>query len=288
MKKPLQQTLKASFSLEGVGIHTGTMGKIVVHPAEAGTGRVFRSSGKSIPAELDFVVDTTRCTTLGHEGVAISTVEHLLSALAGLNIDNALIEMEGAEIPILDGSALPFVEAIVGAGILEQTHEAKILQIDTKFFKAYGKSIVAANPYDGLKISVTTSFDEWEAGHAIEVYTGETDHYRTTIAPARTFAFRHEVEALLAAGLAKGGSLDNALIIDLKESSWIDEVVFLPGAFSSPLRMPYEWAAHKLLDAIGDLALLNSRLALDINIVRPGHRLNVDLAKEIKRIGDFD
>ena len=285
MKQQLQRTLKSSFSLEGVGIHTGSKGKIVVHPAEASTGRVFLSSGKAIPAELDYVVDTTRCTTLGHEGVTISTVEHLLSALAGLNVDNALIEVEGSEIPILDGSALPFVEAILSAGILEQTQAAKTIRIDSKFFNAYGKSIVAANSHDGLKISVTTVFDEWEAGHATEVYTGETDSYRTAVAPARTFAFRQEVEALLAAGLAKGGSLDNALIIDPDESSWIDEVVFLAGAFSSPLRMPREWAAHKLLDAIGDLALLNSRIAMDIKIVRPGHRLNVDLAKEIKRIG---
>ncbi len=203
-----------------------------------------------------------------------------------MNVDTALIEVEGLELPILDGSAIPFVEAIVAAGILEQPNEAKTLQIDTKLYKSYGKSIVTANSSESLKISVTTIFDEWEAGHATKVYTCETEQYWTAIAPARTFAFRHEVEALLAAGLAKGGSIDNALIIDPSKSSYSnDDGVFLPGSFSSPLRVAHEWAAHKLLDVIGDLALLNCRLAVDINIVRPGHKWNVELAKEIGRVG---
>ena len=289
MKTQMQQTLKESFTLEGVGIHTGSKGKIVVHPAEEGTGRIFRSSRKAIPAMLDFVVDTTRCTTLGHEGVTISTVEHLLSALAGLNVDNALIEVEGSEIPILDGSALPFVEAIISAGILEQTQAARTIRIASNFYKALGKTVVSAGKRDSLKITVATIFEDWEAGRAIEIFTGETEHYKSAIAPARTFAFRQEVEALLAAGLAKGGSLDNALIIDPSKSSYSnDDVVFLPGSFSSPLRVPQEWAAHKLLDVIGDLALLNSRLAVDINIERPGHKWNVELAKEMRRIGKSD
>jgi UDP-3-O-[3-hydroxymyristoyl] N-acetylglucosamine deacetylase len=267
-----QQTVSKAFSMEGAGIHTGIVGRVVVNPAEANTGRLFQRSGVSSPAHVQFVVDTTRCTTLGCDGTRISTVEHLLSALAGCGIDNCRIEVEGPEVPILDGSALPFVEAIRAAGIETQGVLARCVRVREPVTVTMGSSDLCVYPADHFSLEVVTEFDDWPEGAATLVVSGEDgvpNGYAETVAPARTFAFRHEVEMLIAAGLAKGGSLDNALIITP------------PSAFSTPLRVASEWCAHKMLDAIGDLALLNARLVMRIHARRPGHRVNTALARAI-------
>lgn len=267
-----QNTLAAPFTLEGVGIHTGAHGKVTVSPAEADTGRVFRVGQTAIPAQAAYVVDTARCTTLGRDGARVSTVEHLLSALHGLSIDNALIEVTGPEIPILDGSALPFVEAIRAAGIRAQGRPPRRLALRGPVELGEGKSRISGQPADDFMVLALTEFDEWPEGKSGRRMWPGPDAAATfarEVAPARTFAFRHEVEALLAAGLAQGGSLENALIIAP------------PDGFSSPLRLPQEWGAHKLLDLIGDLALLDARLAMEVTALRPGHRLNVRFANEL-------
>jgi len=267
-----QNTLAQSFSLQGVGIHTGTVGKITVHPASENFGRVFRTGNTEFAAHADFVVDTSRCTTLGKDGAKISTVEHLLSALAGLNVDNALIEVEGAEIPILDGSALPFAEAILAAGIEAQSVPAKMLIMKDSVELSEGNSrfFAETSETDKSEFTVTTTFDNWTEGASTQKVSLSPEVYLKEIAPARTFAFRQEVEMLIAAGLAKGGSLDNALIVTP------------PDEFSSPLRLPEEWCRHKLLDLIGDLSLLNVRpMRMSFLAVRPGHRLNVAFAQKI-------
>jgi UDP-3-O-[3-hydroxymyristoyl] N-acetylglucosamine deacetylase len=269
-----QNTIGASFTLSGVGIHTGAIGRVTVHPAEANSGRVFQVGNVRLPARVEHVVDTRRCTTLGKDGVKVSTVEHLLSALAGWQIDNALIEMDGAEIPILDGSALPFAEAIQSVGVQEQTMPAAVLRLSEPLEWNDGACGITAEPSDGFHFQTTVGFDDWAEGTAVHSgYVTTSEGYTEQIAPARTFAFRHEVDALLAAGLAKGGSLDNALVITP------------PDEFSSPLRLPREWAVHKTLDLIGDLALTDARLAVRVYAVKPGHRVNTEFAKQLLDFG---
>jgi UDP-3-O-[3-hydroxymyristoyl] N-acetylglucosamine deacetylase len=267
-----QQTLAHSFTLEGVGIHTGMQGWVKIHPAEVNTGRMFRIGKLSFPAHADHVVDTVRSTTLGYEGARISTVEHLLSALHGCGIDNAWIEVSSPEIPILDGSALPFVEAIRAVGIEEQTQEVKSVTLTRSIEIEAGASRVLGEPAEGLALEVHTRFEAWPEGDAtlqISLVPGTSAHYTAAIAPARTFVFRQEVESILEAGLARGGSLDNALIVTP------------PRSFSTPLRLPAEWCAHKMLDVIGDLALVNARLNAKLTLTRPGHRINILCAKAL-------
>lgn len=273
-----QQTLAQPFSFSGTGIHTGTQASVTVHPADVDTGRSIRvrshTNSYTIPARADYVVDTTRCTTLGVAGHRVHTVEHLLSALYAYQIDNALIELDGVEIPILDGSALPHALAIEQSGIMAQDKPPRVLHLKQSVRLEDRASAHKAEPADTLRVEVRVEFFNWPAGDTSCIfemveddYLPHMDTYRDGIAPARTFAFAQEVEQLLAAGLARGGSLDNALIITP------------PGEFSSPLRLPEEWCCHKLLDVLGDLALTNARLAMHIKALRPGHASNVNFAR---------
>ena len=272
-----QNTLSSSFSLSGIGIHSGTVGRVTVHPAQENIGRVFRVGNVEIPAHAEYVTDTRRCTTLGKDGTTISTVEHLLSALYGMQIDNAVIEVEGTEIPILDGSALPYVEAIQSAKIVAQSEPAKIFTLAQSVMLTEGASEMHAEPSENFSVQCYVAFENWAEGTASPICEVENPvRYAEEIAPARTFAFRHEVEALLAAGLAKGGSLDNALVITP------------PDTFSSPLRMPQEWAVHKILDMIGDLALMDARLCLALKATKPGHRINTLLARTLSDQGRIE
>lgn len=273
-----QKTLARSFTWQGIGIHTGQVGSIAVHPTGADTGRRFRVGDVVIPALAEFVTDTTRSTTLAHDGASVMTVEHLLSALHAFGVDNCEIEVTGPEIPILDGSALPFAEAIRDAGTIAQDAPRRVLTLDAPFTLEVGATQIAVEPDDAFLMEVQVDFAQWPEGDRSLAFTLEPDApaaYLTQIAPARTFAFRQEVDALLAAGLAKGGSLDNALIITP------------PDTFSTPLRVPNEWCAHKVLDVIGDLALLGAHCAAQVRIVRPGHRANTTLARELRaRLAD--
>ena len=272
-----QNTIGSSFALSGIGIHSGTFGRITVHPAEENTGRVFQVGQVTIPARAEYVTDTRRCTTLGNDGATISTVEHILSALYGMQIDNAVIEVEGTEIPILDGSALPFAEAIQSAGTEAQSESAKFLTLSQNLTSNEGSSEMHAFPSETFWIQCHVAFENWAEGTASPVCEVENPNcYAEAIAPARTFAFQHEVEALLAAGLAKGGSLDNALVITP------------PDTFSSSLRLPHEWAVHKILDIIGDLALVDARLCLALTATKPGHKINTHLARILSEHGRIE
>ncbi len=224
-----------------------------------------------IPARADYVIDTSRCTVLGSEGVLVSTVEHLLSALSGCNIDNAIIEVVGSELPILDGSSLPWVEEILNVGVAKQSQEAHFFKIKSKSEIVQGHSICEASPAEEFSIEVTTQFDNWPEGSSTicAVLGVDIDSYCSHISPARTFAFLQEVQAILDSGLAKGGSLENVLIITP------------PATYSSPLRVEKEWCAHKILDCIGDLALLNARSCFHMRAIRPGHRINNAMAREL-------
>lgn len=247
---------------------------MTVHPAEVDTGRVFCVGTTTFPARADYALHTTRCTTLGSADVQVSTVEHLLAALHGLGIDNARIEVEGPEIPILDGSALPFVAAILSAGICGQGKPPRLCRLSQPIELRDSNSCLLAFPADAteLALEVTTEFDDWAEGMAsVRLSVGEArpGEFCVLASPARTFAFQREVEMLLRAGLAKGASLENALVITP------------PDTFSSPLRMAQEWCWHKALDVIGDLALVNARCAFQLSAFRPGHRINVLLARQL-------
>ena len=279
-----QHTLAHSFHFEGVGIHTGETTRVTVHPADVDTGRAFRVNGQTIPAHADWVVDTTRCTTLGREGTRLHTVEHLLSALHAYRIDNALIEVEGSEIPILDGSALPHAQAIEQSGIIAQSKPARTITLTRALSLEERASHVSAEPALQFDVTVCVEFDHWREGKAEQGYTsGEAGgvSYLQSIAPARTFAFDFEVKQLLAAGLARGGSLDNALIISPPDETSEVSRMGTSTKFSTPLRLPHEWCAHKLLDVLGDFALFNARPLMRVTAFRPGHGSNIRFVQAV-------
>lgn len=270
----LQHTLKTDFMLRGVGLHTGAIVMARVWPEEPNKGRAFRVGSIRIPADARYVVDTRRCTTLGHQGACVRTVEHLLSALHALGVDNALIEVEGPELPILDGSALPWVQAIQSVGLKAQSVEAPTFSLPSPIHLGEDNCKATATPAPSLHIGVEFLSEEWHEGCAqlsVPLSSHALSFYTQSVAPARTFAFQKEVQALLDAGLARGGSLENALIITP------------PNCFSSPLRVEYEWVAHKLLDLIGDLALVGARFCGHVFVRRPGHSINTNLARAIQQ-----
>lgn len=279
-----QHTLAQSFSFEGVGIHSGESARVAVHPAGVDTRRAFRVQGQTIPAHADWVVDTTRCTTLGRDGARLHTVEHLLSALHAYGIDNALIEVEGSEIPILDGSALPYAQLIEQSGIIAQGKPAPTIMLTQSLALEERSSHIQAEPASDFEVTVRVEFEGWREGKAEQSYQageGNETKYAQSIAPARTFAFDFEVKQLLAAGLARGGSLDNALIISPPDETTIKSWMESDVEFSTPLRLPQEWCAHKLLDVLGDFALFNARPIMRVTALRPGHGSNVRFVQAV-------
>ncbi|MES2461481.1 MAG: UDP-3-O-acyl-N-acetylglucosamine deacetylase [Armatimonadota bacterium] len=270
------RTLSAPVSLRGVGIHSGVESAVTVFPGAPGDGVIFVPiGGTPIAAAAANVVDTSRCTVLGANGQTVSTVEHLLSAFAGLGITDARIEIDGPEVPILDGSALPWVEAILSVGILEGETPAATSTTIRQPLLISGKngSFIHVHPASCFSLTVAAVFDHPLIGTQVARFVpSEENDYAADVAPARTFGFIEEVEALRSAGLALGGSLDNAVVV-------------YPDRYSAPLRFPAELAYHKLLDMMGDLFLafgepLSLRLA--IVAVKPSHRLNVELASRLR------
>jgi len=260
-----QTTLARSVTLEGIGLHTGRPARVTLDPAEANTGIVFRCAGVEFPARTQYVASTTRCTVLGSEGVQVQTVEHLLSALFGLEVDNLRVVVEGSELPALDGSALPWVQAIMDAGIVCLREPRMLPTLTMPLVVHQNGSWMIAVPATHPTLTCVTHFDHPLLGTQVSVYDSTTDSYASMIAPARTFGFIEEVEALAHAGLARGGSLENALI------------VFSDG-FSSPERLDQECNRHKLLDLMGDLMLTGCRPPASITAIRPSHSANVLLA----------
>lgn len=255
---------------------------MTILPLSPGEGIYFVSGdGSLIRATTASVLDTTRCTVLGtpNKSASVSTVEHLLSAFAGLGITDARVETSGPEIPILDGSALPWVEAILSAGITEngEGNGAKTPSTLPHPILVTGKNgaFIQAHPADRFSLTVAAVFEHPLVGTQVaRLVPEEGDSYEKSVAPARTFGFIEEVEALQKAGLALGGSLENAVVV------YADH-------YSSPLRFPSELAYHKLLDMLGDLFLAFGApfpLLADIVAVKPSHRLNVELASRLRDV----
>ncbi|MGA2391782.1 MAG: UDP-3-O-acyl-N-acetylglucosamine deacetylase [Candidatus Lustribacter sp.] len=256
-----QATLRNAIEFSGVGLHTGRAASVRVLPAPAGSGLRFRLDGAvEFPAHPDYVVDTRRATVLGLGEHRVSTVEHLLSALSGTGITNALIAVDGPEIPASDGSALEFTAAIDAAGILEQPLAcARTVVREPQVFRD-GSAVLAVLPAAAFRVRMTIDFPAPVGAQYLD-YDGAADNYRTAIAPNRTFGFRHEVEALLERGLAMGGSLDNAVVFDT------DGPLVALRAANEPVR-------HKVLDLIGDFALLGAYPQCEVIAVKSGHALH--------------
>jgi UDP-3-O-[3-hydroxymyristoyl] N-acetylglucosamine deacetylase len=263
-----QTTLRDAIAFEGAGLHTGAPASARVLPAPAGHGLQFRLNGQvQFPARADYVVDTARATVLGVDGHRVSTVEHLLSALLGCGVDNALIEVEGPEIPVADGSAKVFADAIERVG-LATLHEARRRWIPTepRVFRDGEKLLVIA-PSSAFRVRMTIDYPSPVGSQYVETeITPET--YRAEVAPNRTFGFLHEVEALVKRGLAQGGTLENA-------------VVFGPDGPLAPLRSPYEPARHKVLDLVGDFALLGAYPQCEVIAIKSGHKLHCMAVREL-------
>ena len=267
-----QHTLRSAAYAKGVGLHSGMTTKIRLLPAPIDFGRVFvrvdRDPPISIPAEVRWLTDTTLATTLGRDGVVVGTVEHLLAALVGLGIDNVRIELDGSEVPILDGSARLWVERFQEAGIVSQPAVRRILVVTRTVEITDGDRRARLEPCSSFCLSSTIDFDHpLVRRQALELEVSE-DAFIQQVAPARTFGFAHDIETMQRAGHAKGGSLDNALVID-------DFSIRNSGG----LRFADEPVRHKLLDAMGDLSLLGAPLLGRYSGFKSGHTLNTRLMK---------
>jgi len=267
-----QHTLARDFTLRGVGLHTGHAGAVTVAPAPANAGFSFvLAGGQRVAATPDNVRSTVRCTTLGSGSGVVHTVEHVLAALAGMAVDNATLAMEGDEVPILDGSALPFARAIADAGIVEQPAARRVLELrEPAWFEEDGK-LLAVLPADAFSISFFVAFPEPVGQQFLATPEITPDYFLREIAPNRTFGFRHEIEALAAQGLALGGSLDNAVVVDTD-------------GYMGELRFPDEIVRHKALDLIGDFALLGMYPRVRVVAIKSGHALHVAAARALRAL----
>jgi len=271
-----QRTLKNTIHTAGVGLHTGQMIHLTLKPAPVNSGVVFRRVDLDpvveIKATAKNVGETTLSTCLVAGDVRVSTIEHLMSAMAGLGIDNAIIELDAPEIPIMDGSASPFVFLLQSAGVLEQSARKKFVRILKDVVLVDGDKVASFVPFDGFKISFSIAFDH-------PVFKGQSLHtemdfssasFVKDISRARTFGFMHEIEYLRSKGLARGGSMDNAIVVD--DYRILNE---------DGLRFDDEFVKHKVLDAIGDLYLLGNSIIGEFRAHKSGHSLNNRVLRQL-------
>lgn len=267
-----RKTLARKVTVNGLGLHTGEWVNVFLHPAQEGEGIVFYvRDGRRvvhIPALTPFVADTRRRVVLAKDGVSVQTVEHLLAACFGIGITDLVVEVKGAELPIGDGSAQLWVDAFKEASIVPLNEPAPIFSPAKTVTVQDGNALITVAPNDRFTATVTFVTDHPLVGVQTATFDEETDDFVTAIAPARTFGFWEEVEALLTQGLAKGGSLENALVV-------------FPDRYSSPLRFPDELARHKLLDLMGDLTLLGRQWKARVTARASGHSLHHRLCQTL-------
>ena len=308
---PRQHTLAAPVELRGTGLHTGLPVAIRMLPAEEDHGIVFRRDGVTIPALVDHIDESLRCSALANRGVQVMTVEHLLAAAVGLGVDNLLVEVDGPEIPAMDGSALPFAEAMLAATLVPQEAPVRRVLLREPVWVSDGDRHVIAVPADSLTVAAAVDYQRpYGAAQAYSFSFGQPPtlaslsvvHTRVgglaeellaalrhparvavaenapppfvcEVAPARTFCFADWIPAIHSAGLGGGGSLENTLVL------------FDDGP-STPLRFPNELARHKTLDLLGDLALVGGRLCAFVVAIKAGHALHLAAAQLIRRQAD--
>jgi UDP-3-O-[3-hydroxymyristoyl] N-acetylglucosamine deacetylase/3-hydroxyacyl-[acyl-carrier-protein] dehydratase len=297
-----RKTIQKPIELSGVGLHSGKPGRIILQPAEPNFGIRFQllqlEGDAEFPADIRFVSSTNRGTSLSFQDGSVRTVEHVMSALYGLGIDDVLIQVEGVEIPILDGSAKPFVDALLEAGIQESQVEREYLVVDEviEFSHAETGSEYILMPSDRFELQTLIDFKSPYVDKQFAEMNGDID-YAGEIAPARTFGFFSEIDALLDNDLAKGGDLTNAIVVadrilspeelrDFGKKMGVDNVVMSREGIlnTTPLRFSNELARHKLMDLIGDLALLGVPIKARIIAKKPGHEANIALARHLKEV----
>lgn len=300
MTREKQKTIQASISCTGVGLHTGVESTITFNPAPENFGIKFLRTDKEdqyVTPDLDNVIDLTRGTTIEENGVKIHTTEHVLSACAGMGIDNLLIELNSKEPPVMDGSSKDFVEALVEAGIIEQKAKVDFLKITKPVvYTDEEKDVeVVGVPYDGFKTTFTIQYDLEDLDVQYSSVHNMSQNYKTQIAPARTFCLLSEIKGLAKQGLIKGGNLGNAVIIVDKDIE-DEEVQIFKERFgikffkgdrglhkTQVLRFRNEPVRHKTLDLIGDLALLGKPILGHITAIKSGHKGNVEFAKLLRK-----
>ncbi len=301
--KEFKKTIKKEVSFRGVGLHSGEVSTITFKPAGKDEGIVFIrtdiESHPEIPADIDHVIDISRGTTIGIKKVTVATIEHVLAAIKGLNIDNIRIEVTGQEVPVADGSSIVFLKLLKKAGVEDQDSEREYLEFD----KAVSYSSSADNvdiiitPSDSLQVTFMVDYQQKALGTQY-TWMPDLSYFEKEFASARTFCFLHEIIMLKEAGLIKGGSLDNALVVADPETPE-EEIVLLKKIFSYkgkisigtngilnhvPLRYYNEFVRHKVVDLIGDIALLGVPIKGHILAARSGHKTNVELVKKLRKL----
>jgi UDP-3-O-[3-hydroxymyristoyl] N-acetylglucosamine deacetylase len=264
-------TLRAPLRFEGVGLHTGTTATMEVCPAACGSGYQFVHGDVCIPAVAEFASESPLATVIGHNGTSISTIEHILSALMGSGVSDAEIRLQGPEIPILDGSAKRFTDAIDEVGTKQNAAQRPVFSIREPYILREANRALIVLPSDEFRVRFVAEYDEPIGTHYIDI-TVTPELYRSEIAAARTFAFLRDVEAMRAQGLAQGGSLENALVYDDRGPM-------------QPLQWPNEVVRHKVLDLIGDFALLGAWPHCDVIAIKSGHAMHTRAIRELRERG---
>lgn len=301
--KEFKKTIKGTISYNGIGLHSGHISTLTFKPAEKNEGIVFirtdMEGNPEIPADIDHVVDISRGTTIGVGKATVATIEHVLAAIKGLNIDNIRIEVDGPEVPVADGSAIVYLELLKKVGVVEQDAEREYLEIEKPLsFSAPADNVdIVIMPSDDLKITFMVDYQQKALG--TQYTTMQTlDDFEEDFASARTFCFLHEIIMLKEAGLIKGGSLDNALVIANPDTpkeeierlrkmfDYHEEINVGPDGLlnHTPLRYYNEFVRHKVVDLIGDIALLGVPIKGHFLAARSGHKTNVELVKKLRKL----
>ncbi len=301
--KEFKQTIKNETSYNGVGLHSGQISTIVFKPAEKDDGIIFvrtdLEGNPAIPADIEHVIDISRGTTIGVKDATVATIEHVLAAIRGLNIDNIRIEVDGPEVPVADGSAIIFMELLKKVGTVEQQSEREYLEIiePISYSSPTDNVDIVVVPSEDFKATFMVDYKQKALGTQYTFLPGIFD-FEENFASARTFCFLHEIIALKEAGLIKGGSLTNALVVANQDTpnSEVDKLkkifnyrndikIGVDGLLNhTPLRYHNEFVRHKVVDLIGDLALLGVPIKGHVLAARSGHKTNVELVKKLRKI----
>ena len=273
-----RKTINTKVSISGVGLHPGIYPKGGLHPAHAGSGLTFVRTdlGMRIPAMQASTTALDHATTVGRDDVSVGTVEHLLSALMACGITDLDIHINGPEVPIIDGSALPFMHLIDAAGVRELASDVRVLRITDPIEVVDGDKSIRITPSNRLVIKYKIDFPHPTIGKQAMQFDPRHDNFLKKIAPARTFGFKHEVEKLRAAGLARGGSVENCIVLDDG------------GVMNGPLRFRDEFVRHKILDLVGDLALIGRPVVGEITAYKAGHALHSKFVEKILRAAEAE
>lgn len=273
-----QKTIAGEASHSGTGLHTGCKTTVTFKPAlpDAGITIIRKCGGRSfrIPVEVSSFVDAPRRTTIGTDGVKVHTVEHILAAVTGLGIDNLEIEVSEDEVPEIDGSAMPFVDIIEKAGIVEQNKEKKYFKVKKSVSVSEGNVMLTAVPMDRFRISFTIDYDKPGLQVQFASFDINKDNFTREIAPARTFCFEDEAKELQSQGLGKGANFTNTMVISEK------------GVVNGEPRFKNEFVRHKILDLLGDLSLVGKPILGHIIAIRSGHSSNIKLVRELKKTAE--